>query len=78
MSNNSKVTTLPNTYTRYVAIGDGKEFYFTERDTDIAIAKALLHFQNATEVKLGMQHDPSSIQSITSLRAPKGWTKIEA
>lgn len=78
MSNNSKVETLPASYTRFIAIGDGKEFYFTEREDDAAIMKALLHFPNAEQVKLGFQHDPTSIHDITSLRAPKGWTKIEA
>jgi hypothetical protein len=78
MSNSSKVETLPASYTRFIAIGDGKELYFTERGDDLAIMKALVHFSDAKEVKLGFAHDPESIHDITALRAPKGWDKIEA
>ena len=67
MANTSTVSTLGKNYTRYLAVCDGKELYFTERNDDDALKKALLHFPDG-KVSLGFPDDPSSMNDISDLR----------
>lgn len=67
MSNKTSINVLGVEFTRFIAVCEGREFYFAEKKSDVAIKTALGHFPSG-KVALGIVETADSLYDISDLR----------